>query len=114
PCRVTRRNPRSKEAESEFTPLDRTRSLEPLDLAAIVASLRETRRLMVVDKVPLRSSVAPQVVARVMAAEPGLVTAPPMMVTAPDTLVPYAASAERAYLPQPKRIAEALAQLLRA
>jgi pyruvate/2-oxoglutarate/acetoin dehydrogenase E1 component len=90
------------------------RSLEPLDLATIVASLRETRRLMVVDEAPLRASVAPQVVARVMAREPGLVMAPPMMVTAPDTLVPYAASAERAYLPQPKRIAEALAQLLRA
>ncbi|MCY0879347.1 MAG: thiamine pyrophosphate-dependent enzyme [Firmicutes bacterium] len=88
------------------------RTLEPLDVASVVASLRETRRLVVVDEAPMRGSVAAHLVARVMAAQAGLLSAPPVLVTAPDTPVPYGASAERAYVPSVKRIKEAISRLV--
>jgi pyruvate dehydrogenase E1 component beta subunit len=88
------------------------RTIEPLDLATVMQSLKETHRLIVVDEAPLRASVAPKVVAGLLSASARMLDRPPVMVTAPDVPIPYAAHAERAYVPDPKRIAQAIGQVL--
>ena len=76
------------------------RTLKPLDLDAIVASLEKTRRLVVVSEGARANGFASEVVARVTDAAWDLLDARPVRVTAKDTPMPFAAVLEREVLPQ--------------
>jgi pyruvate/2-oxoglutarate/acetoin dehydrogenase E1 component len=76
------------------------RTLKPLDLDAIVTSLRKTRRLVVVSEGARAGGFASEVVARVTGAAWELLDTRPVRVTAKDTPMPFAAVLEREVMPQ--------------
>jgi len=76
------------------------RTLKPLDLDAIVASLEKTHRLVVVSEGARAGGFASEVVARVSDAAWELLRSRPVRVTAKDTPMPFAAVLEREVLPQ--------------
>jgi pyruvate dehydrogenase E1 component beta subunit len=84
------------------------RALRPLDEATVLASVRKTRRLVVVDEGWCSGSLAAEVIARV--AERALydLDAPPARVCSEEVPVPYARHLEEAALPQPAKIVAAV------
>jgi pyruvate dehydrogenase E1 component beta subunit len=76
------------------------RTLKPLDVDAIVGSVRKTGRLVVVTEAARTGSFASEVVARVVDEAHDALRSKPVRVTAKDTPMPYAAPLERAVLPQ--------------
>lgn len=84
------------------------RTTSPLDEEAILDSVEATGRLVIVDESPPRCSVAADIAALVAARAFTSLKAPPALVTAPHTPVPFARELERAYLPSPARIEEAV------
>jgi pyruvate dehydrogenase E1 component beta subunit len=87
------------------------RTLVPLDEAGIVASVRKTGRLLVVDEARDRCSAASHICAVVADQAFDALKAPPRRVTVPNTAMPYAPAAERNVLPNPAKIAAAAAAL---
>ncbi|NMO49785.1 alpha-ketoacid dehydrogenase subunit beta [Actinoplanes sp. TBRC 11911] len=84
------------------------RSLVPLDRAAIVASVRKTGRLVVVDEDYLSYGLSGEVVASVTDVDPSLLRAPVARVAVPDVPIPYAHALEYAVLPRHDRIEAAI------
>ncbi|HZD01958.1 MAG TPA: alpha-ketoacid dehydrogenase subunit beta [Actinomycetes bacterium] len=84
------------------------RTLSPLDEEALLASVRKTRRLVVVDEDNPRCSMATDVAALAASSAFDYLDAPPQMVTAPHTPVPFSPVLEDFYLPSPDRIADAV------
>jgi pyruvate/2-oxoglutarate/acetoin dehydrogenase E1 component len=84
------------------------RTVSPMDEAAILESVRKTRRLVVVDEDNPRCSIATDVVALVTSRAFDHLDAPPRMVTAPHTPVPFSPPLEDFYLPDAERIAAAV------
>jgi pyruvate dehydrogenase E1 component beta subunit len=84
------------------------RSLVPLDRDAIVASVRKTGRLVVVDEDYLSYGLSGEVVASVTDVDPGLLLAPVARVAVPDVPIPYAHGLEYAVLPRHDRIEAAI------
>lgn len=84
------------------------RALRPLDEATVLASVRKTRRLVVVDEGWRSGSLAAEVIARV--AERALydLDAPPARVCSEEVPVPYARHLEEAALPQTAKIVAAV------
>ena len=87
------------------------RTLSPLDLGPVVASVRRTGRLVVVAEAPSEESVASEVAARVQEECFHSLEAPVLRVTGFDT--PYPHSLEWAYFPGPVRIGEALKKIMK-
>lgn len=83
------------------------RTLNPLDLDGIVASVRRTGRLVVVEESPPRCSVASYIAAAVTEAAFDELRHPPVRVTAADSPVPFSPVLEDAYLPSASRVLEA-------
>ncbi|HWV83814.1 MAG TPA: alpha-ketoacid dehydrogenase subunit beta [Capillimicrobium sp.] len=75
------------------------RTLKPLDVDTIAASLERTNRLVVVSEDPRANGVASEIVSQMIDAAFWSLDAPPVRVTGADTPIPYAASLERAVLP---------------
>jgi acetoin:2,6-dichlorophenolindophenol oxidoreductase subunit beta len=73
------------------------RTLVPLDVATILASVRKTGRLVVADPGRRTCGFAGEVIALVAEQAWGDLTAPPMRVTWPDVPVPYSPALEHAY-----------------
>jgi 2-oxoisovalerate dehydrogenase E1 component len=88
------------------------RTLKPLDIDTVVASVRKTGRLVAVTEAARAGSMASELVARVTEADFDALKAPPVRVTAKDTPMPYAAPLERAVLPQVEDVVEAINQVL--
>ncbi len=84
------------------------RTLHPLDLDAIVASVEKTGRLVVVDEARQTCSAGRDIIARVASEAFATLQAPPRLVANPDTHVPYALELERAVIPQVESIVEAV------
>jgi len=87
------------------------RVLRPLDMAPVLASVRKTRRAVVVDEGWRSGSLAAEIMARIM--EQGFydLDAPVARVCREEVPIPYAKHLEDAALPQPDKIiaaAEAL------
>jgi pyruvate dehydrogenase E1 component beta subunit len=80
------------------------RCLVPFDDEAVVASLRTTSRLAVVQEAPAAGSWGASLVARMVTGHFDLFDAPPLLVAADDTPVPYAGNLEDAWLPSVDRI----------
>ena len=87
------------------------RTLSPLDMATILASVRKTGRLLVVQEGPPMASFGAEVVRR--CAEEGFsdLRKPPRLLAARAVPVPFSPVLEDAYIPQAKDIVEAIEQM---
>lgn len=88
------------------------RTLAPLDVKTVLASVQKTGRLVLVDQAPRHASAAAIIAAEV--AEQGfeLLKAPMRMVTGLDTSIPYSEPLESYVLPNEEKIAEAVKSVL--
>lgn len=83
------------------------RSIRPLDVPAVLASVGRTRRLVVVDADWRYCGVAGEIVAQV--AEAGMpLVAPPVRLTWPESPAPTSAALEDAYYPGAEQIVAAV------
>ncbi|MDX6750407.1 alpha-ketoacid dehydrogenase subunit beta [Geminicoccaceae bacterium 1502E] len=89
------------------------RSLRPLDMATVLASVAKTHRLVVVDEGWRSGSLSAEIAARVAEEAFFELDAPPARVCSREVPVPYAAHLEQACLPQPDAIAAAARALVR-
>jgi pyruvate dehydrogenase E1 component beta subunit len=87
------------------------RVLRPLDEAALLASVRKTRRAVVVDECWKSGSLAAEVVARIMEGAFYDLDAPAARVCSEEVPMPYAKHLEDAALPQPEKIVAAARRL---
>ncbi|MFQ3662027.1 MAG: alpha-ketoacid dehydrogenase subunit beta [Chloroflexaceae bacterium] len=83
------------------------RSLSPLDEATVLASIRKTGRLVVVDEDNPRCSVAGDIATLAATQALEYLNAPVKLVTAPHTPVPFSPALEDLYVPSPERIVAA-------
>lgn len=88
------------------------RVLRPLDSACVLASVRKTHRLLVVDEAWCSGSLAAEVMARVAEEAFYELDAPPARVCGVEVPVPYAKHLEDAALPLPPCIVAAARVLL--
>jgi pyruvate dehydrogenase E1 component beta subunit len=86
----------------------------PLDREAIIASVRKTGRLVVVDEDYLSYGLSGEVVASVADVDPSLLRAPVARVAVPDVPIPYAHGLEYAVLPRHDRIEAAIREVAAA
>jgi pyruvate dehydrogenase E1 component beta subunit len=90
------------------------RTLEPLDIDAIVRSVGKTGRLVVVDEDTERCGVGAEIGAQVMERAFEALKAPVGRVANPNLPVPYSPPLERAVLPSEEKIQEAIMRTLAA
>lgn len=88
------------------------RTTSPLDEEAILDSVEQTGRFVVVDESPPRCSMATDIAALVAEKAFTSLKAPPRMVTAPHTPIPFSRELERAWLPSPGQIVAAVDDVL--
>ncbi len=89
------------------------RTIRPLDIDAIVKSVKKTNRIVVVDQCWPFASIASEVCTQVMERAFDWLDAPPVRVNTADVPTPYAKGLEAAYLPNAERIGEAVRRLMR-
>ncbi|MGX6448801.1 alpha-ketoacid dehydrogenase subunit beta [Patulibacter sp. S7RM1-6] len=88
------------------------RSLVPLDEEAILASVRRTSKVLIVDEANETCAAGAQVAALVADRAFSDLDGPVRRVATPDAPVPFSPGLEQAVLPTPDRIAEAARELL--
>jgi acetoin:2,6-dichlorophenolindophenol oxidoreductase subunit beta len=88
------------------------RTLSPLDEDTILASVEKTSRLVVVDESNPRCSAAADIAAIVQQKAFDYLDAPIMRVNAPHTPVPFSKPLENLYVPGPKQIIAAVAEVV--
>ena len=88
------------------------RSLVPLDREAIVASVKKTHRLLVVDEDYQSFGMSGEVITTAIEGAFDYLDAPPTRVATPDTPIPYSHPLETWALPSVDRIVEAASALL--
>ena len=88
------------------------RCLVPLDLAALIDSVRKTNRVLIVEEDNLTGGWGAEVAARLGEAAFDHLDAPIARVAAPDTPLPCAAVLEAEYVPSVERVAERARQLV--
>lgn len=88
------------------------RTLRPLDEEALLATVRKTRRLLVVDEGWRSGSLAAEVIARVAESAFYDLDAPPARVCSAEVPIPYAKHLEEAALPQVPTIVAAAERLV--
>jgi pyruvate/2-oxoglutarate/acetoin dehydrogenase E1 component len=90
------------------------RTLAPLDLHTILASVARTNRLVVVQECPPAGSWGATIVEKVVQAAFDSLDSPPTLISADETPIPYAGELERAWMPDVERIANGVRELLAA
>lgn len=90
------------------------RCISPLDEELILASVRKTERLVVVDEDNPRCSMATDIVALVATKAFDYLDGAPMMITAPHAPVPFSPPMEAFYVPDEDQIADAVRKLVAA
>ena len=88
------------------------RTLRPLDDAAIMESVRRTRRAVIVDEGWRSGSLAAEITTRIVEQAFYDLDAPVARVCSAEIPIPYAKHLEEAALPSPSRIADAVRHLL--
>lgn len=88
------------------------RSLAPLDMATIQASVEKTGRVVVIEEGSLTGGIGAEIVAQLAEACFDLLQAPPKRVAAVDAPVPASRVLEQAAIPDFRKIAEAAADVL--
>jgi len=89
------------------------RTIRPLDIGAIVESVRKTNRVIVVDQSWPFAGISSEVVTQIVEHAFDWLDAAPVRVNTVDVPTPYAKNLEQAYLPNPDRIVEAVRKLAR-
>jgi pyruvate dehydrogenase E1 component beta subunit len=84
------------------------RSLRPLDIDAVLASVRKTNRIVTVEEGWPVCSVASEICAAVAAEAFDYLDAPPIAITGADVPMPYAANLEKLALPSVEGVVEAV------
>jgi acetoin:2,6-dichlorophenolindophenol oxidoreductase subunit beta len=84
------------------------RTLAPLDIETIAASVERTTRLVVVQESTAAGSWGAAVVTNVVTEHFDALDAPPVLVGSDETPIPYAGVLERAWMPTVDRIADAI------
>lgn len=87
------------------------RTINPLDMDTVLASVKKTNRAIVVQEAQRSSGVAAEVIAQINEKAILHLEAPVLRVTSPDTVYPFA-QAEDVWLPDVKRVVDALTQVL--
>lgn len=88
------------------------RTIRPLDMDAIIESLRKTNRIVVVDQSWPFGSVASEVIAQVIEKGFDLLDAQPIRVNSDDVPAPYAKGLEQAFLPNKGKIVAAVKRVM--
>lgn len=89
------------------------RSLRPLDDRTLLASVKKTKRVVVVDEGWRTGSLAAEVITRIVEGGFYELDAPPARVCSEEVPVPYAKEQEQAALPQPAKIVAAVERLVK-
>jgi pyruvate dehydrogenase E1 component beta subunit len=84
------------------------RSLRPLDMETVLASVRKTNRIVTVEEAWPVCSIGSEISARVVAEAFDYLDAPPTKVSGEDVPMPYAANLEKLALPNAARVVEAV------
>lgn len=87
------------------------RTVSPLDLDTILASVQKTNRAVVVQEAQRQAGIAANVVAEIQERAILHLEAPVLRVTAPDTVYPFAA-VENDWIPDSKDIVEKVQQVI--
>ena len=87
------------------------RTLQPLDMAAIAASVKKTGRAMVVHEAQKTGGIGGEIVARIAEELFHYLDAPIARVAPPHTPIPYSPVLEEAYLPNAETIASQAREL---
>ena len=95
------------EASERSIELIDLRTIYPIDLGAIEASVKKTGRVVIVHEAPKTAGFGAEIAARVMERCFLYLEAPPQRVTGFDTIMPYY-KLELEYLPEAERIARAI------
>lgn len=88
------------------------RTLWPLDIELIVESVKKTGRVVIVEESPRQGGVGAEIGMQIAEAVPDYLLAPITRVAAPNTPAPFSPVMEKAYVPQPERIATIARQLI--
>jgi pyruvate dehydrogenase E1 component beta subunit len=83
------------------------RTLRPLDIATVVASVKKTNRIVTVEETWPVCSIGSEICARVAAEAFDYLDAPPTKITGADVPMPYAANLERLALPSVEQVVAA-------
>jgi pyruvate/2-oxoglutarate/acetoin dehydrogenase E1 component len=89
------------------------RTLVPLDMVTILASIAKTNRVVVVNEAPMTCGFAGEIVARITDAGFEYLDAPPVRVTRMDTPVPWVKPLELHVLPSVEKIVDAALKVVR-
>lgn len=84
------------------------RSLMPLDLETLCASVEKTHHLVIAQEASALGSWGASLLAQLVSATFESLDAPPILLSADDTPVPYARALETAWMPSAARIAAAV------
>lgn len=88
------------------------RTLVPLDRDAVIASVKKTGRLVVVDEDYSSYGMTAEIIASIAETDPTLLKAAPRRVAYPDIPVPYSRPMENFALPDAEKIAAAVRETL--
>lgn len=87
------------------------RTLVPLDIDTIVASVKKTNRVVIVQEAQKSAGMAAEIIAQINEKALLHLEAPVMRITPPDTVYPFA-QIEDQWLPSPARIVEGVNKVL--
>ena len=87
------------------------RTIQPMDIETIIASVEKTNRAIVVQEAQKQAGIAANIVAEITERAILSLEAPVLRVTAPDTIYPFA-QGENAWLPNSKVIIETAKKVL--
>ena len=87
------------------------RTIQPMDIETIIASVEKTNRAIVVQEAQKQAGIAANIVAEITERAILSLEAPVLRVTAPDTVYPFA-QGENAWLPNAKDIIETAKKVL--
>lgn len=87
------------------------RTVSPLDIDTIIASVEKTNRVVVVQEAQKQAGMAAEIIAQINERAILSLEAPIVRVTSPDTVYPFA-SVEDEWLPDPKRVIEGIEKVL--
>lgn len=87
------------------------RTLNPLDLPTVLASVQKTGKLLVAHEAPLTCGFGAELLARIAEQAFSSLDAPPVRVCGKDTPVPYCKDLEESVLPQKRDIEQAIRKL---
>jgi pyruvate dehydrogenase E1 component beta subunit len=87
------------------------RTISPLDIETVVASIEKTNRAIVVQEAPRSAGAAAEIIAQINEKAILHLEAPVLRVSGPDTVLAYPLIEEE-WIPNPKRVVEAINQVL--